>query len=67
MILLKKLEFDLDVISKNYFPGKQGARKEIDIRLKKFRSPIPINIPLTLILNKKRKRISINEKPYELK
>lgn len=38
--MVKKLIFDLTKISDNYFPGKYGSSKEIELRLGKFVKPI---------------------------
>lgn len=41
--MVQSLVFVLEQINEKYFPGKEGSRKEIDLRLGKFKKPINLN------------------------
>lgn len=52
--MIKKINFDLIQHNKKYFPGKNGANKEVENRLGKFNNKNDYFIP------KRKKIININ-------
>ena len=56
--MVKSLIFVLEQINEKYFPGREGSRKEIDLRLGKFKKPINLN--KINFKNLKRKQIMLN-------
>lgn len=63
--MVKSLIFVLEQMNEKYFPGKEGSRKEIDLRLGQFKKPIDLN--KINFKNLKRKQIVLNKNKRKTK